>query len=287
MSSFSPLLGRVALVIVGVQLVVGLLAALLCWPPTAFLANQPLSLRPPYAHLTHERLHEMYADEATRAAVFGGHRDSFVDWTGASAMTIPHWLYHLVVERGAQMVEIDAPARIIPPPLHLMHVMQGPARMQVLRAIVLLGIPNLLADRVLSLADLFTAVRANETQQAKTMREGLLLAKDEPLPAFSSMPIGKLERLMHYALTFGYFAEVAYTGSHLYVHNAQSAILRDDHPNSQSRARREIATLQVASARNDRFDVRDPLPACVRVSELVFFSHFVRSLCCSVLRSQI
>ena len=127
------------------------------------------------------------------------------------------------------------PSKLVPAPLHLVHLMQGPAQLQVLRTLVMLGVPDVLADKVLNLNDLHAALLANEAKQAPLMRAGLMLeSADAPLPRFSELPLGKLERLMSFALSIGYFDEVSYRGSHIYVHNAQSVVLRKDHPNSQT-----------------------------------------------------
>jgi len=113
--------------------------------------------------------------------------------------------------------------------------MQGPAQLQVLRALVLLGVPDVLADRVLSLKDLHAAVLANEAKQEPMLRAGLTLEASDSLPRFTDLPLGKLERLMSFAISIGYFDEVSYRGSHIYVHNDASVVLRKDHPNSQAR----------------------------------------------------
>jgi hypothetical protein len=228
----NTVLGRVAICIVVCQILLVVLASLVFSPPVSFLGTR-LSLLAPFVHQVDlTQLHQVYHERYEEVFAAGGQKDLLFDWT----QPVPHWLYHLV-ERFAQWIEIDLPASILPAPLHLMHVMQGPARMQVMRAVVLLGVPDLLADRVLSLSDLYDSVRANAAGQAQTMREGLLLKEGEPLPGLEHMPIGKLERLMHYALTFGYFSEVGYVGSHIYTNNAQSAVLRKDHPNSQCKER--------------------------------------------------
>jgi hypothetical protein len=129
---------------------------------------------------------------------------------------------------------VQLPATVVPAPLHLLHLMQGPAQLQVLRTLTLLGVPDVLADRVLNLQDLHAAVIANAPKQEEMLRAGLVLDADAPLPSIAQLPMSKLERLMSFALSIGYFDEVSYRGSHIYVHNALSVVLRKDHPNSQS-----------------------------------------------------
>lgn len=168
-----------------------------------------------------------FSDAAARRAVSGAPFEHTADPDAVTGLCVRVCLMCRIA--------VTLPAKIVPPPLHLVHLLQGPAQLQVLRTLVLLGVPDVLADKVLNLNDLHAALLANEAKQAPLLRAGLMLdASDAALPRFSELPLGKLERLMSFALSIGYFDEVSYRGSHIYVHNAQSVVLRKDHPNSPS-----------------------------------------------------
>lgn len=191
----------------------------------------PLNIKYPYASLPTWGVQELYHDPNTYGSIFEGHKDRIVDWS----IPTPNWVW-VIGEKLMHFVEVTLPSRVVPPPAHLVHLLQGPAQIQLLRTIVLLGIPDLLADRVVSLRDMHRILKSAEhqTSQASILRSGLMSQDvDTPLPKFDTLPLSKLERLMSFALSIGYFEEVSYRGSHIYVHNAQSVILRTDHPNSQ------------------------------------------------------
>jgi hypothetical protein len=199
--------------------------------PPFNLWHSPLTIKYPYSSLPIWGLQEIYHDPIAHSATFSDHKDHVVDWS-----TPPPGFLFRIAEWIVNYVEVLLPARVVPAPLHLMALLQGPGQLQVLRTITLLGIPELLKDRVLSLRDLHALLLSPQHQatQEKTLREGIYLKNsNDTLPKFNDLPLAKLERLMSFALSIGYFEEVSYRGSHIYVHNHQSVILRSDHPNSQ------------------------------------------------------
>lgn len=215
---------------VGLALLVGL--CVLLFSPPCWLIPSPLSLHHPYCQLPRWHLQELYHTPSTNQVLFAGHKDPMRDWTPDPSL--PASLYR-GLEALTEFVGVTLPAKVVPPPLHLVHLMQGPARLQVLRTLVLLGVPDVLADKVLSLRDLHAAVLANEHKQLEVLRAGIVADADEDvtasLPPFSSLPLGKLERLMNFALSLGFFDELSAQGSRIYVHNSLSVVLRSDHPN--------------------------------------------------------
>jgi len=208
---------------------VTLLFLFLIWftfhPPSPF--GSRLSIRHSHVHLPFWGVRQLYRENYN--AAFGQHRDDMTDWSDPP----PSWAWNSL-ERLVEAVEVTIPAAIVPPPLHLLHLLQGPAQIQVLRVLALLGVADALANKVLTLEDLHAIITSKEHQarQTEALRAGASTDPSAPVPSLSSLPISKLERLMTYAMTLGYFNEVGMGGSRLYVNSRLSAVLRKDHPNN-------------------------------------------------------
>jgi len=210
--SILDLLGRLAL---ATWLVVLLGGLALLYPPLEVLpvglrqSASVLSLRNPFSQIDPAKLHTLYDSPKERERAFGvsSYRDAMFDW---GKLSPPAWLYPYL-ERAVQFVEVGLPSLVVPAPMHLLHVIAGPSRAQVLRTVVLFGIPDLLADRVCSLRELHALLTdpAHAVRQEAALRSGMLPNErnELQLPSFARMPLGKLERLMQAALAFGYFTE--------------------------------------------------------------------------------
>ncbi len=70
------------------------------------------------------------------------------------------------------------------------------------------------------------------------------------MPNFDTLPLGKLERPMCFALSMGFFEGLSYRGSRISVHNPQSGVLRTDHPNSSESVEGRCVKAQLIDRRN-------------------------------------